>query len=119
MRLGFALGFAEVVGSVVATMSTALPESVMAALAILELDLTGEDITRGTDIGIATILGTPFVLAKLTVIVQGTIHFMFGCLFIPVNLAALARFAAILGLTWGGLTHLVVESPVSFGSFTW
>ena len=41
----------------------------MAALAILKLDFTGEDITRGTDIEIRTILGTPFVLAKLTVIV--------------------------------------------------
>lgn len=91
----------------------------MAALAILELDLTGEDITRGTDIGIGTTVGTPFVLGKLSVIVQGTIHFMFGRLFIPLDLAALGRFAVILGLTWGGLTCLVVEAPVSFGPFTW
>ena len=106
-------------GSGVATVSTALPESVTAALPILELDLTGEDITRGTEIGTGTTVGTPFVLAKLTVIVQGTIHFMFGRLFIPLYLAALGRFAAILGLPSDGLRHLVVESPVSFGPFTW
>ena len=102
-------------------MSTVLPESVMATLAILELDLTGEDITRGTDIGIGTTAGTPFVLGKLTVIVQGTIHFMFGRLFIPLYLAALGRFATILGLPSDGLRYLVVESPVSFGlgPFTW
>jgi len=34
-------------------------------------------------------------------------------------LAALGRFAAILGLPWGGLRYLVVESPVSFGPFIW
>ena len=72
-------------------MSTALPESVMAALTILELNLTGEDMTRGTEIGIGTTVGTPFVLGKLSVIVQGTIHFMFGRLFIPLDLAALGR----------------------------
>jgi hypothetical protein len=100
-------------------MSTALPESVMAAVAILELDLTGEDMTRGTEIGIGTTVGTPFVLAKLSVIVPGTIHFMFGRLFIPLYLAALGRFATILGLPSDGLGYLVVESPVSFGPFTW
>jgi hypothetical protein len=107
------------VGSGDATVSTVLPESVMAALTIFELDLTSEDITRGTDIEIGTTAGTPFVLAKLTVIVQGTIHFMFGRLFIPLNLAAFGRFAGILGLTRDGLRCLVVEAPVSFGPFTW
>src|SRR5215204_4031223 len=38
---------------------TALPESVIAAVAILELDITGGEITRGTDIGIGAILSTP------------------------------------------------------------
>ena len=48
---------------------------------------------------------------------------MFGRLFIPLYLAALGRFATILGLGLpsDGLKYLVVESPVSFGlgPFTW
>ena len=45
---------------------TALPESVIAAVAILELDITGGEIARATDIGIGAILETPFVLATWT-----------------------------------------------------
>ena len=48
-----------------------------------------------------------------------SLSILFGRLFIPLYLAALGRFAAILGLTWGGLKYLVVESPVIFGPFTW
>ena len=38
---------------------------------------------------------------------------------IPLYLAALGRFATILGLPSDGLKYLGVESPVSFGPFTW
>jgi cation:H+ antiporter len=61
-----------------ATVGTALPESVIAAVAILELDLTGREITRGTDIGIGAILGTPFVLATLGLILGGLTYLVLG-----------------------------------------
>ena len=100
---------------------TALPESVIAAVAILELDITGGEITRGADIGFGASLGTPFVLATLALIFQSTTYVTFGLLFIPLYLAALGRFAARLDLPSDGLKYLVVESPVSFGlgPFTW
>ncbi len=102
-----------------AILDTALPESVIAAVAILELDVTGREITRGTDIGIGAILGTPFVLATLTLIFQSTIYVAFGLLFIPWHLATLGLLAAILTLTSSGLTYLVLGAPGSFGPYTW
>lgn len=67
--LGGRLGMhQEAVSNLLAILDTALPESVIAAVAVLELDVTGRGITRGTDIGIGTILDTPFVLAMLTLI---------------------------------------------------
>jgi hypothetical protein len=74
----------EAGGSVLTTVGiAALPESVIAAVAILELDITGGEIIRGTDIGIGAILETPFVLATLALLFQSTIHATFGLLFIP------------------------------------
>jgi cation:H+ antiporter len=77
--LGGRLGMhQEAVGSLLAILDTALPESVIAAVAILELDVTGREITRGTDIGIGAMLGTPFMLTTLALIFQSTIHVTFG-----------------------------------------
>jgi hypothetical protein len=101
-----------------AILDTALPESVIAAVAILELDVTGREITKGTDIGIGAMLDTPFVLAMLALIFQSTIHVTFGLLFIPWHLATLGLFAAILALTPSGLTDLVLGAPGSFGPHT-
>ena len=110
----------EAVGSLLTTVGTAaLPESVIAAVAILELDVKGGEIIRGTDTGIGAILGTPFVLATLALIFQSTIHVTFGLHFIPWKFAVLGLFAAILALTSGGLMYLVLGAPVSFGPYTW
>jgi hypothetical protein len=117
--LGGRLGMhQEAVGSLFAILDTALPESVIAAVAILELDITGREITRGTDIGIGAMLGTPFMLTTLALIFQSTIHVTFGLLFIPWHLATLGLFAAILALTSSGLTDLVLGAPGSFGPHT-
>lgn len=117
--LGGRLGMhQEAVGSLLAILDTALPESVIAAVAILELDVTGREITRGTDIGIGAMLGTPFMLKTLALIFQSTIHVTFGLLFIPWHLATLGLFAAILALTSSGLTDLVLGAPGSFGPYT-
>jgi hypothetical protein len=110
----------EAVGSLFTTVGTAaLPESVIAAVAILELDVKGGEIIRGTDTGIGAILGTPFVLATLALIFQSTIHVTFGLHFIPWKFAALGLFAAILALTSGGLMYRVLGAPGSFGPYTW
>ena len=117
--LGGRLGMhQEAVGSLLAILDTALPESVIAAVAIFELDVTGGEIIRGTDIGIEAILDTPFVLTTLALIFQSTIHVAFGLLFIPWHLATLGLFAAILALTSSGLTDLVLGAPGSFGPYT-
>lgn len=117
--LGGRLGMhQEAVGSLLAILDTALPESVIAAVAILELDITGREITRGTDIGIGAMLGTPFMLTTLALIFQSTIHVTFSLLFIPWHLATLGLFAAILALTSSGLTDLVLGAPGSFGPHT-
>jgi hypothetical protein len=118
--LGGRLGMhQEAVGSLLAILDTALPESVIAAVAILELDVTGREVTRGTDIGIGAILGTPSMLTTLALIFQSTIHVTFGLLFIPWHLATLGLLAAILTLTSSGLTYLVLGAPGSFGPYTW
>ena len=110
----------EAVGSLLTTVGTAaLPESVIAAVAILELDVKGGEIIRGTDTGIGAILGTPFVLATLALIFQSTIHVTFGLHFIPWKFAALGLFAAILARTSGGLMYRVLGDPGSFGPYTW
>jgi Ca2+/Na+ antiporter len=88
---------------------TALPESVIAAVAILELDITGGEIVRATDIGFGAILGAPFVQATLALIFQSTTHVTFGLLFIPWKFAALGLFAALLALTSGGLKYPVLS----------
>lgn len=117
--LGGRLGMhQEAVGSLFAILDTALPESVIAAVAIFELDVTGREITKGTDIGIGAMLGTPFMLTTLALIFQSTIHVTFGLLFIPWHLATLGLFAAILALTSSGLTDLVLGAPGSFGPYT-
>ena len=117
--LGGRLGMhQEAVGSLLAILDTALPESVIAAVAILELDVTGREITRGTDIGIGAMLGTPFMLTTLALIFQSTIHVAFGLLIIPWHLATLGLLAAILALTSSGLTDLVLGAPGSFGPHT-
>ena len=108
----------EAVGSLLAILDTALPESVIAAVAILELDVTGREITKGTDIGIGAMLDTPFVLATLALIFQSTTYVTFGLLFIPWKIAALGLFAMILALTSSGLTDLVLGAPGSFGPHT-
>ena len=117
--LGGRLGMhQEAMVSLFAILDTALPETVIAAVAILELDVTGREITKGTDIGIGAMLGTPFMLTTLALIFQSTIHVTFGLLFIPWHLATLGLFAAILALTSSGLTDLVLGAPGSFGPYT-
>jgi cation:H+ antiporter len=67
-RLGMRQG---AVGSLLAAVGTALPESMIAIVAILEPVLTGGPSEEGALIGIGAILGAPFMLATLAMFVVG------------------------------------------------
>jgi cation:H+ antiporter len=73
-RLGLRQG---AVGSLLAAVGTALPESMIAAVAILEPVLTGKTSEEGALIGIGAILGAPFMLATLAIFVVGVSALIF------------------------------------------
>jgi cation:H+ antiporter len=68
-RLGMRQG---AVGSLLAAVGTALPESMIAIVAILEPVISGDTSGEGAKIGIGAILGAPFMLATLAMFVVGT-----------------------------------------------
>ena len=67
-RLGMRQG---AVGSLLAAVGTALPESMIAVVAILEPVISGDTSGEGAKIGIGAILGAPFMLATLAMFVVG------------------------------------------------
>jgi cation:H+ antiporter len=67
-RLGMRQG---AVGSLLAAVGTALPESMIAIVAILEPVISGDTSGEGAVIGIGAILGAPFMLATLAMFVVG------------------------------------------------
>jgi cation:H+ antiporter len=67
-RLGMRQG---AVGSLLAAVGTALPESMIAIVAILEPVMSGDTSGEGALIGIGAILGAPFMLATLAMFVVG------------------------------------------------
>src|ERR687890_2201515 len=67
-RLGMRQG---AVGSLLAAVGTALPESMIAIVAILEPVISGDTSGDGALIGIGAILGAPFMLATLAMFVVG------------------------------------------------
>jgi len=67
-RLGMRQG---AVGSLLAAVGTALPESMIAIVAILEPIISGDTSGEGAVIGIGAILGAPFMLATLAMFVVG------------------------------------------------
>jgi cation:H+ antiporter len=76
--LGGHLGLRQgAVGSLLAAVGTALPESMIAVVAILEPVLTGEAAEEGALIGIGAILGAPFMLATLAMFVVGVSALVF------------------------------------------
>jgi cation:H+ antiporter len=70
--LGSRLGMGQgAVGSLLAAVGTALPESMIAIVAILEPVVSGGDPEGGAEIGVGAILGAPFMLATLALFVIG------------------------------------------------
>ena len=70
--LGARLGLQQgAVGSLLAAVGTALPESMIAVVAILEPVVMGGEAASGAEIGVGAILGAPFMLATLALFVVG------------------------------------------------
>jgi cation:H+ antiporter len=67
-RLGLGQG---AVGSVLAAVGTALPETMIPVVALVSAAITGEGSEAAGEIGIGAILGAPFLLATLAMFVTG------------------------------------------------
>ena len=59
------------VGSILAAVGTALPETIVPLVAILGAYLAHTDVNVGKEIGIGAILGAPFLLSTLAMFVTG------------------------------------------------
>lgn len=71
-HLGEKLNLSEgAVGSVLAAVGTALPETIVPLVAIIGGYLAGESIAESNEIGIGAILGAPFMLGTLAFFVTG------------------------------------------------
>jgi len=71
-HLGEKLNLSEgAVGSVLAAVGTALPETIVPLVAIVGAYVTGSNIETGSEIGIGAILGAPFLLGTLAFFVTG------------------------------------------------
>lgn len=71
-HLGEELNLSEgAVGSVLAAVGTALPETLVPLVAIIGAYITGSDVSVGEEIGIGAILGAPFLLGTLAFFVTG------------------------------------------------
>jgi cation:H+ antiporter len=75
--LGSRLGMQQgAVGGLLAAVGTALPESMIAVVAILD-PVLGGDTQEGAEIGVGAILGAPFMLATLAFFVVGVSALIF------------------------------------------
>ena len=69
---GHKLNLAEgAVGSVLAAVATAMPETLIPVIAILGPALTGGDVEASHAVGVGAILGAPFMLSTLAMFVTG------------------------------------------------
>jgi cation:H+ antiporter len=96
-HLGEKLNLSEgVVGSVLAAVGTALPETIVPLVAIIGAYITGSSISTGEEIGIGAILGAPFLLGTLAFFVTGLAVIIFAragkrSLEMPVNTSIMFR----------------------------
>ena len=76
---GHKLDLAEgAVGSVLAAVATAMPETLIPVIAIVGPVLTGHAAGASAEIGVGAILGAPFMLATLAMFVTGTAVLIFS-----------------------------------------
>lgn len=78
-HLGEKLNLSEgAVGSVLAAVGTALPETIVPIVAILGAYFTGANIEKSNEIGIGAILGAPFMLGTLAFFVTGAAVYFYA-----------------------------------------
>lgn len=78
-HLGFRLNLSQgAVGSVLAAVGTALPETIVPIVAIVGSYLFHKDIAAGNEIGIGAILGAPFLLGTLAFFVTGVAVYLYA-----------------------------------------
>ncbi len=96
-HLGETLNLNEgAVGSVLAAVGTALPETIVPLVAILGAYITGSSIEKGNEIGIGAIIGAPFLLGTLAFFMSGLAVYFFShkgrrSLDMPVNTEIMFR----------------------------
>ncbi len=96
-HLGEELNLSEgAVGSVLAAVGTALPETIVPLVAILGAYFTGADPHVSSEIGIGAILGAPFLLGTLAFFVTGLAVYIFAkrghrTLEMPINTSIMFR----------------------------
>jgi len=96
-HLGETLNLNEgAVGSVLAAVGTALPETIVPLLAIVGAYITGSSIEKGNEIGVGAIIGAPFLLGTLAFFVTGLAVYFFSfkgrrSLDMPVNTEIMFR----------------------------
>ena len=66
------------VGSILAAVGTALPETIVPLVAIIGAYVAGTDVDAGKEIGIGAILGAPFLLSTLAMFVTGAAVIVFS-----------------------------------------
>lgn len=77
--LGRKAGFGDgVIGSILAAVGTALPETIIPIIAVLSSTGSQSDMDEGQQIGIGAIIGSSFMLATLAFFVTGVAVFYFG-----------------------------------------
>lgn len=80
-HLGIKLNLNEgAVGSVLAAVGTALPETIVPLVAIIGAYIVGSDVAVAEQIGMGGILGAPFLLATLAMFVTGVAVYIFSIL---------------------------------------
>ena len=107
------------VGSILAAIGTALPETIVPLVAILGAYFTHSDMSKAQDIGIGAILGAPFLLSTLAFFVTGLAVIIFTksgrrTCEMPVNTVVVFRdlHYFLLGYTIAILSSFIPFKPI-------
>src|SRR5207253_3973485 len=66
-----------ILGSVFAAVGTALPETLIPIVAVLSGGAASQSASHAHDVGLGAIIGAPFMLATVAMLVTGTAIFIF------------------------------------------